>query len=65
MTISQIVLLWFVLAIFNCFKIMQADGTNPVKIEVLCAIFFAPLYTFITFMFYYVFFRWPNGYRKT
>ena len=56
-----IALIWFFCAIFNAIKIIQTDGKDVALFEGLFAIFLSPIYTFIAFVLYFVWYRWPHG----
>lgn len=58
---SLIVVIWFILAIFNAIKLAQSEGTDIAIFEVLFAIFLAPIYTFIALVMYFVIAKWPKS----
>ena len=58
---SLIVVVWFVLAIFNALKLAQSEGADIAIFEVLFAIFLAPIYTFIALVMYFIIAKWPKN----
>ena len=57
---ALIIIIWFILAIFNTLKLAQSEGKDVAIGEALIAIFFAPIYTVIALIAYFIVAKWPK-----